>query len=112
MPARRELTMRQLRQMLRLARDGVSAREIGRTLGVARSTVQDNLKRAEAAGLRWPLPADITDPVLEQRLFARQRAAGAAPAGRAGLGLARARAEAARRQSDGAVGRVPGRPLG
>ena len=64
MPARRELTMRQLRQMLRLARDGVSAREIGRTLGVARSTVQDNLKRAEAAGLRWPLPAEITDPVL------------------------------------------------
>ena len=63
MPARRELTMRQLRQMLRLAREGVSAREIGRTLGVARSTVQDNLKRAEAAGLRWPLPAAITDPV-------------------------------------------------
>ena len=63
--------MRQLRQMLRLARDGVSAREIGRTLGVARSTVQDNLKRAEAAGLRWPLLAEITDPVLEQRLFAR-----------------------------------------
>ena len=71
MPARRELTMRQLRQMLRLARDGVSARKIGRTLGVARSTVQDNLKRAEVAGLRWPLPAEITDPVLEQRLFAR-----------------------------------------
>src|SRR4051794_711033 len=70
MPARRELTMRQLRQMLRLAREGVSAREIGRTLGVARSTVQDNLKRAEAAGLRWPLPAEITDPVLEQSLFA------------------------------------------
>ena len=51
MPAKRELTMRQIRQMLRLHRDGVSAREIGRTLGVARSTVQDNLKRAAAAGL-------------------------------------------------------------
>jgi transposase len=71
MPARRELTMRQLRQMLRLARDGVSAREIGRTLGVARSTVQDNLKRAEAAGLTWPLGPEITDAVLEQRLFTR-----------------------------------------
>jgi hypothetical protein len=43
MPARSELTMRQLRQMLRLHHDGVSAREIGRTLGVARSTIQDNL---------------------------------------------------------------------
>jgi transposase len=71
MPARRELTMRQLRQMLRLAHDGVSAREIGRTLGVARSTIQDNLKRATAAGLAWPLGAEITDAVLEQRLFAR-----------------------------------------
>jgi len=56
--------------MLRLARDGVSAREIGRTLGVARSTIQDNLKRAAAAGLAWPLAGDLTDGVLEQRLFA------------------------------------------
>ena len=71
MPARRELTMRQLRQMLRLYYDGVSAREIGRTLGVARSTIQDNLERARAAGIGWPLPAEWTDEVLEQRLFAR-----------------------------------------
>ena len=71
MPARRELTMRQLRQMLRLHRNGVSARAIGRTLGVARSTIQDNLRRAQAAGLGWPLPEDLTDDRLEQRLFAR-----------------------------------------
>jgi len=70
MPVKRELTMRQIRQMLRLARDGVSAREIGRTLGVARSTIQDNLKRATTAGLAWPLAGDLTDAVLEQRLFA------------------------------------------
>jgi transposase len=63
--------MRQIRQMLRLARDGVSAREIGRTLGVARSTIQDNLKRAAAAGLAWPLPGELTDDALEHRLFAR-----------------------------------------
>ena len=71
MPARRELTMRQIRHMLRLARDGVSAREIGRTLGIARSTVQDNLGRVAAAGLVWPLGEDLTDAVLEQRLFSR-----------------------------------------
>src|SRR5258708_2226860 len=70
MPAKRELTMRQIRQMLRLAPDAGSAREIGRTLGVARSTIQDNLKRASAAGLAWPLVGDLTDAVLEQRLFA------------------------------------------
>ena len=66
MPAKRELTMRQIRQMLRLARDGVSAREIGRTLGAARSTIQDNLNRAKAAGLSWPLPGELTDDALEQ----------------------------------------------
>ncbi len=71
MPARRELTMRQLRLMLRLHQDGVSAREIARTLGVARSTIQDNLARARAAGIGWPLPAEWTDEVLEQQLFAR-----------------------------------------
>jgi hypothetical protein len=61
MPAKRELSMRQLRHLLRLHHDGVSAREIGRRLGVARSTIQDNLKRAEAAGLAWPLADGVTD---------------------------------------------------
>jgi len=63
--------MRHLRQMLRLAGDGTSAREIAQRLGIARSTVQDNLKRAVAAGLNWPLPGDLTDDALENRLFAR-----------------------------------------
>jgi Homeodomain-like domain len=62
MPAKRELTMRQIRQMLRLARDGVSAWEIGRTLGVARSTIQDNLKRAAMAAAGTAL-IPITCPV-------------------------------------------------
>ena len=71
MPAKRKLTMRQLRQMLRLARDGASSREIARVLGVARSTVQENLRRAMGAGLSWPLPGELTDDALEQRLFDR-----------------------------------------
>src|SRR6202041_72168 len=71
MPAKRELSMRQLRTLLRLSHDGVSAREIGRRLGVARSTIQDNLKRAAAAGLAWPLADDVTDEALETRLYGR-----------------------------------------
>ena len=71
MPAKRELSMRQLRQLLRLHHGGLSAREIGRRMGVARSTIQDNLKRATAAGLKWPLADDVTDEVLELRLFGR-----------------------------------------
>ena len=71
MPAKRELSMRQLRHLLRLHHDGVSAREIGRRLGVARSTIQDNLKRAAAAGLAWPLADGVTDEALERQLFGR-----------------------------------------
>lgn len=81
MPAKRELTMRQIRQMLRLAHDGVSAREIGRTLGAARSTIQDNLNRARTAGLSWPLPGELTDDVLraERQAYAKQRDGGVPP---------------------------------
>ena len=78
MPAQRELTMRQTRQILRLRHEGVSIREIGRRMAVARSTVQDTLKRAARAGLCWPLPEAVSDAVLEQSLFAgaaRQRGA-------------------------------------
>jgi transposase len=69
MPSKRKLTMRQLRHLLRLAHGGASIREMARTLGLARSTVQENLKRAANAALQWPLPGDLTDEVLEHRLF-------------------------------------------
>jgi transposase len=36
--------------MLRLARDGASAREIAVMLGVARSTIQDNLSEQRRQG--------------------------------------------------------------
>jgi transposase len=57
--------------MLRPAGDGTSSREIAQRLGIARSTVQDNLKRAAVSELSWPLPGDLTDDALENRLFAR-----------------------------------------
>ena len=46
-----------------------SARVIGREVGVGRTTVQDYLTRAGAAGLGWPLAPDLTDEALEQLLF-------------------------------------------
>ena len=104
MPAKRELTMRQLRYMLRPQHDGVSAREIGRTLGVARSTIQENLRRAQASGIAWPVPAGLTDDILEQRLFARGGIEGGpASTQRAGLGNAGARSQARRREPGGTV---------
>jgi transposase len=62
--------MRRIRQVLQL-HFGVhaSARVIAREVGVGRTTVQDYLARANAAGLGWPLAADLTDEALEQLLF-------------------------------------------
>jgi transposase len=73
MPKKR-LTMRQIRELLRLkygADKAVSDRAIALQLGVARSTVQDYLARIAKAGLSWPLSDDITDAVLDERLFGR-----------------------------------------
>lgn len=68
--------MRRIRQVLQLhfgAR--ISARLIAREVGVGRSTVQEYVARAIGAGLGWPLPPDLADVVLEQRLFPKQAAA-------------------------------------
>jgi hypothetical protein len=63
--------MRQVREVLRLKFvGGVPTREIARRLRVAASTVRATLKRFTAAGLSWPLPDEMTDAVLEARLFA------------------------------------------
>ncbi len=68
MPAER-MPMRQVREVLRLKAAGVSGNEIARRLGVAPSTVRLTLQRLAAAGLDWPLPAEITDAALEAQLF-------------------------------------------
>jgi transposase len=69
MPAERT-AMRHVREVLRLKFvGGVPTREIARRIGVAASTVRTTIKRFQAAGLSWPLPEELTDAVLEARLF-------------------------------------------
>jgi transposase len=69
MPAERT-TMRHAREVLRLKFvGGVPTREIARRIGIAPSTVRTTIRRFQAAGLNWPLPDNITDAVLEARLF-------------------------------------------
>jgi len=65
--------MRQLRYLLRLHHEGVSNARDRTAPRRGGSTIQDNLKRVAAAGLQWPLPEDVTDDVLEGRLFAHAR---------------------------------------
>src|SRR6516165_189245 len=70
MPAKR-VSMRRVREILRLKHEcGASDREIARSLSIARSTVAVTLERVTAVGLRWPLPATLTDRVLEAMLYA------------------------------------------
>ncbi len=62
--------MRKIKEVLRLHYEKeLSAREIARSLGIGRSTIQDYLRRTEQAGLNWPLPPELDEASLEHRLF-------------------------------------------
>jgi transposase len=62
--------MRKIRETLRLHFDSkLGQRPIARCLDISRTTIGDYLRRAEAAGLSWPLPDSLTDQQLYQQLF-------------------------------------------
>lgn len=63
------LSVRKIREVLRLSATGLSARQIAPVVGTARSTVGECLRRAEAAGVTWPLPADLDEVALEAKLY-------------------------------------------
>lgn len=72
--ARKRLSVRKIKEVLRLRSLGLTGRQIAASAGTARSTVQEYLKRADAAGVSWPLPDQMDDSTLEKRLFrAEQR---------------------------------------
>ncbi len=63
------LPMRKIREALRLRANGLTTREVGESIGVGRTSVSTYLKRAERAGLSWPLPEGLDDAALEALLF-------------------------------------------
>ena len=65
----KRLTMRKIREALRLHASGLSTRKIATSLGVGQSTASEYLKRIERAALTWPLAAEMTDAALEALLF-------------------------------------------
>ena len=68
MPAKR-LSMRKIKEVLRLKASGLSNRKIAEAVSISRPTVADYIRRARAAGVRWPLPSDDNDSELEGLLF-------------------------------------------
>ncbi len=64
------LPMRKIREVFQQYHScNRSHRQIAQACGIARSTVADYLCRAKAAGLSWPLPAELTETRLGEILF-------------------------------------------
>ena len=62
--------MRKIKEVLRLHfESGLSERQISKICVLGKGTVRRFLKRAEAAGLSWPLPPSLEDAALEKQLF-------------------------------------------
>src|SRR6218665_1610440 len=64
------ITMRQLRQTLRLHLEaGLSLREGSRVLGIAKTPIGDIVRNARAAGVDFAVAQTLTDQELEARLY-------------------------------------------
>ena len=64
MPTKR-LTMRRIHRLMTMHFGaGAGTRVIARELGISHSTVREYLARIAAAGITWPLPAELSDREL------------------------------------------------
>ncbi len=62
--------MRKIREVLRLKwEQNLPNRAIARSCSIGRTTVSEYLHRAAAAGLTWPLPEELDEGKLQQKLF-------------------------------------------
>jgi transposase len=75
--AQERLTMRKIKEVLRLKWEcGQSNRAVARSCSISHTTVGEYLKRAQAAGLTWPLPEDLTEDGLYELLFPKEVSSG------------------------------------
>ena len=71
--ANRRLSMRKTQEILRLKFElGLSNRQIARSCSISPETVGKVLRRAEKAGITWPLPDETDNTRLEEFLFGKQ----------------------------------------
>jgi len=61
--------MRKIKDVMRLGSQGLSARKIAASLEISRGAVAAYADPAQAAGLTWPLPVELTEGDLESLLF-------------------------------------------
>ena len=73
--ARRPISMRKTKEILRLKHElGLTNRQIAASLNLSHTCVDQHLQQARQAGIGWPLPADLDDEQLRQRLQAAEEA--------------------------------------
>lgn len=66
----KRLSMRKIREVLRLKWSlGLSHRAISRSCGIGHTVVAEYVRRAERAGLSWPLDPELDNARLERLLF-------------------------------------------
>jgi DNA-binding transcriptional regulator LsrR (DeoR family) len=65
----KRLSMRKIRDVLRLAAEGMSTRQIASSLAIGRTTLQGYLDRARDAEVVWPLPPELSDTDLERLIL-------------------------------------------
>jgi len=69
------VSMRKTKEVLRLYYDlSLSKRQVARSCNIAPSTVREYLRKAEQAGISWPLPVGMDDAALDARLFPEESA--------------------------------------
>ncbi len=72
--------MRKIKEVLRLHYEvKLPQRQIARSCAISQATVHEYLKRAEAAGLGWPLPEGCDETQLQNKLFGSEPALEAQP---------------------------------
>ena len=72
MPRGRVANMYLIEEVLRLHHEcGRSQREVARSCGVSLGSVNRLLRKAEAAGLGWPLPDGLDEAKLHEPLYGR-----------------------------------------
>jgi transposase len=70
--SRKRISMRKIKEVLRLRFEaGLSYDAIARSCNIGHTTAGEYVKRSREAGLRWPLPEDMDDKLLERLLYPR-----------------------------------------
>ena len=65
--------MTSYREILRLKSLDFSERNIALSCGVSRNTVSKVLKRADELNIQWPLDHDLTDGILDEMFFPKEK---------------------------------------